>query len=141
MALSREEREEFLAEAQVGSLGVAAGAERGPLVVPIWYAYEPGGEVWVVTEADSRKARLIADAGRFTMLAERTAPTVRYVSVEGPVVEQRPATDEEHRRMVRRFLPGEAGEQYLAMTEEMFGELQYISMRPQRWLSSDMGSF
>lgn len=139
MALSRAEREEFLAQPRIGALGVAAGADRAPLLVPIWYAYEPGGEVWVVTPTDSRKARLIAEAGRFSMLSERSEPTVRYVSVEGPVGEQRVATDEEHERMVRRFLPEEAVAGYLKFAESL-GEVQYISMRPQRWLSQDLGT-
>lgn len=139
MALSRAEREEFLAEPRIGALGVAAGADRAPVVVPIWYAYEPGGDVWVVTPTDSRKSQLIAEAGRFTILSERSTPTVRYVSVEGPVVEQRPATDAEHEEMVRRFLPEEAVEGYLKFAES-FGEVQFISMRPQRWLSQDMGT-
>jgi hypothetical protein len=53
--------------------------------VPIWYQYEPGGEVWVLTSAGSRKTRLIEAAGRFTLMIERVLPTARYVSVEGPV--------------------------------------------------------
>ncbi|MFC6894168.1 pyridoxamine 5'-phosphate oxidase family protein [Nonomuraea dietziae] len=62
----------------------------GPLVVPVWYDYSPGGEVSFLTGADSRKARAVAKAGRFSMLAERTHPTYRYVSVEGPVSSSNP---------------------------------------------------
>lgn len=56
MALSVCEREQFLAEPQVAALSVSAGRSRGPLVVPIWYQYVPGSEVWVLTSAGSRKA-------------------------------------------------------------------------------------
>ena len=45
--------------------------------MPIWYQYEPGGEAWVLTEAASRKGRLIEAAGRFTLMVERVAPTIR----------------------------------------------------------------
>ena len=44
MALSKEEREQFLAEPHIGALSVSAGDKRGPLTVPIWYQYSPGGE-------------------------------------------------------------------------------------------------
>ena len=39
--------------------------------MPIWYQYEPGGEAWVLTEAGSRKTRLIEAAGRFSLMVER----------------------------------------------------------------------
>ena len=40
-AMTRQEREAFLAEVHVGILSVADEG-RGPLTVPIWYAYDPG---------------------------------------------------------------------------------------------------
>ena len=62
--LSVRDRELFLAEPHIAALSVSAGPDRGPVTVPIWYQYEPGGEAWVLTEAASRKARLIEAAGR-----------------------------------------------------------------------------
>jgi len=56
---------------------VSAGQSRSPLTVPIWYQYSPGGEAWVLTSASWRKARLIEAAGRFTLMVDRLAPTVR----------------------------------------------------------------
>jgi nitroimidazol reductase NimA-like FMN-containing flavoprotein (pyridoxamine 5'-phosphate oxidase superfamily) len=55
MALSVEEREQFLAEPHIGALSVVERADRAPLTVPIWYQYSPGGELWVLTEPGSRK--------------------------------------------------------------------------------------
>jgi hypothetical protein len=55
-------------------LSVSAGQDRGPLTLPIWYQYEPGGDAWVLTSAGSWKARLIDAAGRFTLMVERVAP-------------------------------------------------------------------
>lgn len=40
------DRELFLAEPRIAALSVSAGEGRGPLTVPIWYEYEPGGEAW-----------------------------------------------------------------------------------------------
>jgi hypothetical protein len=90
--LSKHEREQFFAEPHVAALSVADGPGRAPLTVPIWYQYSPGGEAWVKTEARSRKAQLIDAAGRFTLMVDRVEPTVRYVSVEGPVVGKTTAT-------------------------------------------------
>src|ERR1041384_1069210 len=72
MALSKEEREQFLAEPHIAALSVSAGDKRGPLTVPIWYQYSPGGEPWVITGTGSRKHRLIETQGEFTLMAHRT---------------------------------------------------------------------
>ena len=76
----------FLAQAHVGVLGVADADGRGPLLTPIWYHYQPGGEVTILTERDSRKARLIRRAGRFSLCAQQDQPPYMYVTVEGPVI-------------------------------------------------------
>ena len=53
--------------------------------MPIWYSYEPGGEVVVLTDGESVKGRLLERAGRFSLCAQdETPPSYRYVSVEGP---------------------------------------------------------
>ncbi len=88
--LSVRDRELLLAEPHIAALSASAGPDRGPLTVPIWYQYEPDREAWVLTGAGSRKARLIEAAGRFTLMVKRVVPTVRYVSVEGPVTRMIP---------------------------------------------------
>jgi hypothetical protein len=137
--LSVRDRELFLADPHIAALSVSAGPGRGPLTVPMWYQYEPGGEAWVLTETASLKARLIGAAGRFTLMVERTAPTVRYVSVEGPVTRTIPETDELLWEITRRYLPPEKAEAYVAMAKADFGEQVVIYLRPERWLSSDLG--
>ncbi|MDT0382104.1 pyridoxamine 5'-phosphate oxidase family protein [Streptomyces sp. DSM 42041] len=140
MALSREERERFLAEPHIGALAVESGeAGRAPLTVPIWYQYEPGGELWVLTGRDSRKHAAIAKAGRFSLMAERVDPSVRYVSVEGPVTATEPGTVAHLREMSARYLPAEVLEPYVEMASREHGEQVVIRMRPERWLSADMG--
>jgi nitroimidazol reductase NimA-like FMN-containing flavoprotein (pyridoxamine 5'-phosphate oxidase superfamily) len=139
MDLSVQDRELFLAEPHVAALSVAAGPDRGPWSVPIWYQYTPGGEAWVLTTAGSRKARLIEAAGRFTLTVDRLAPTVRYVSVEGPVTRVVPGTDELLREITERYLPPEKVDAYIKLAESEFGEQVAIYLRPQRWLTGDMG--
>jgi Pyridoxamine 5'-phosphate oxidase len=137
--LSVRDRESFLAEPHVAALSVAAGQGRGPLTVPIWYQYAPGGEAWVLTEAGSRKARLIEAAGRFTLMVDRVLPTVRYVSVEGPVTRTVPGTDELLREITERYLPPDQVPAYLEFAEAELGEQVAIFLRPDRWLTADLG--
>ncbi|MGW7515252.1 pyridoxamine 5'-phosphate oxidase family protein [Streptomyces sp. NPDC054796] len=141
MALSREEREHFLAEPHIGALSVAREeANRAPLTVPIWYQYAPGGELWIMTGRDSVKARLIGSAGRFTIMADRLEPTIRYVSAEGPVTETSPATQEALREMSARYLPQEKVDGYVAWSWKEHGEQIIIRMRPEHWVSADLGT-
>ncbi|MER5928922.1 pyridoxamine 5'-phosphate oxidase family protein [Streptomyces sp. NPDC002054] len=140
MALSIEEREAFLAEPHIGSLAVARPEkDRAPLVVPIWYVYQPGGDLWVVTGVDSVKARLMAEAGHFSLLAERVTPTVRYVSVEGRIVSTTPTTDDEMRTVAAHYLPPGSVEAYLELSANELGPQQTVRMRPEHWLSADLG--
>ncbi|MBQ0847309.1 pyridoxamine 5'-phosphate oxidase family protein [Streptomyces sp. NPDC057621] len=140
MALTREEREKFLAEPHIAALAVDAGAGRAPLTVPIWYQYEPGGDVWILTGLNSRKNELISAAGRFSLMVDRLEPTIRYVSVEGPVVESTPATRERLHEISARYLPADKVDGYVDFSWKEHGEMVVIRMRPDRWLSSDLGS-
>ena len=131
MALSKEEREQFLAEPHVAALSVSAGDKRGPLTVPIWYQYSPGGEPWIHTGAGSRKHRLIETQGEFTLMVDRVEPTVRYVAVDGPVSRIEPATDDQLVEMVKRYLPPEAVDGYLEFARREHGEGVVIYMKPR----------
>jgi hypothetical protein len=137
--LSERDRELFLAEPHIAALSVSAQDGRGPLTMPIWYQYEPGGEAWILTEAASWKARLIAAAGRFTLMVDRVTPTTRYVSVEGPVTRTVPGTDEQLLEISERYLPADQVAAYIELANSEFGEQIAIYMRPQRWLSADLG--
>jgi hypothetical protein len=136
--LSVRDRESFLAEPHVAALSVSASQGRGPFTVPIWYQYIPGGEAWVLTEAASRKARLIGAAGRFSLMVERVMPTVRYVSVEGPVTRMVPGTDAHLRESAARYLPPDKVPAYIEFAREL-GEQVAIYLRPERWLTADLG--
>ncbi|MEU0911243.1 pyridoxamine 5'-phosphate oxidase family protein [Streptomyces althioticus] len=140
MALSPEEREKFLSETRVAAFAVDAGEGRAPLTVPIWYHYAPGEDVWILTGLHSRKNRLLQAAGRFSLLVERVEPTIRYVSVEGPVVDTSPATIEKLREISARYLPADKVEGYVDFAWKNHGEQIIVRMRPERWVSSDLGS-
>jgi hypothetical protein len=139
MPLTSDEREQFLAEPHVAALAVDAGDGRAPLNVPVWYRYEPGGDVLVLTGRDSRKAQLIGKAGRFSLMVEAVTPRIRYVSIEGPVVGTRPGTHDDLRAVCERYLPAPAVDPYVAMAEAEHGPQVLVTLRPERWLSSDLG--
>src|SRR5699024_11096937 len=139
MVRSVSEREQFLAEPHVAALSVSADPGRGPLVVPIWYQYAPGGEAWVLTPPESRKARLIRTAGRFSLMVHRVTPTVRYVSVEGPITRTTLETDELLWELARRYLPPEQAADYVKFHRTQLGEHVAIHLHPDRWLSADLG--
>jgi len=138
MPLSLADREEFLAEPHIASLAVESGDGRGPLTVPVWYDYTPGGDVRFLTDGDSVKARLIAKAGRFSLLVQRSSPTYRYVSVEGPVVRSGPTTLEDLTRISSRYLPPDAVSGYVQGSD--LNVLVTFRMRPEHWLSADLGA-
>jgi nitroimidazol reductase NimA-like FMN-containing flavoprotein (pyridoxamine 5'-phosphate oxidase superfamily) len=140
MALSKLDREQFLAEPHIAALSVAAGDRRGPLTVPIWYQYTPGGEPWLLTGTSSRKHRLIEAVGHFSLMVERLEPSVRYVAVDGAVSRIDPGTDEQLVEMTKRYLAPERVERYLEFARREHGPTVAIFMRPQHWLSSDLGS-
>ncbi|MEG3627339.1 pyridoxamine 5'-phosphate oxidase family protein [Streptomyces poriticola] len=140
MALTREERAQFLAEPHIAALSVDAGPGRAPLTVPIWYQYAPGGDVWILTGTTSRKYELIQAAGRFSLMVDRLDPTIRYVSVEGPVVGTTPGTEAHLRELATRYLPAEKVDGYIEFAKANHGEETVVRMRPKRWVSSDLGS-
>ncbi|MEW2396793.1 pyridoxamine 5'-phosphate oxidase family protein [Streptomyces sp. NPDC046862] len=140
MALTREEREQFLAEPHIAALSVEAEPGRAPLTVPIWYQYAPGGDIWIMTGLDTRKNKLIQTAGRFSLMIDRLEPTIRYVSVEGPVIDTVPATIEQLREISARYLPAEKVDEYVDFAWKEHGEQVVIHLRPERWVSSDLGT-
>jgi nitroimidazol reductase NimA-like FMN-containing flavoprotein (pyridoxamine 5'-phosphate oxidase superfamily) len=137
VTMSRDEREAFLADVHVGVLSVGRPPV-GPLTVPIWYTYTPGGLVSVITGAASRKAGLIADSGRFSLCAQSETAPYKYVSVEGPVAATgEPVNPEEARAVAHRYLGREVGDLYLAATAGRAAGQCVIRMRPETWLTSD----
>jgi PPOX class probable F420-dependent enzyme len=140
-AMSVAEREQFLAGLHVGVLSVAEsrqGEERAPLAAPVWYDYQPGGLVSVITARGSRKGVALAAAGRMSLCAQDENPPYRYVTVEGPVeIEELDPAD--RLAMARRYLGAEGGDQYVASNPDAAGENVMIRMRPEHWLTVDYG--
>lgn len=136
LAMTRAERDAFLAEVHVGVISIEReGAP--PLSAPIWYDYAPEAGLWILTEPGSRKGRALAAAERFTLVAQvETPPMYKYVSVSGPVVDVRPADLEaDSRPMARRYFGQELGDLYVG--DGAAAESHRYTMRPERWLTVD----
>jgi PPOX class probable F420-dependent enzyme len=139
LRMSKSEREAFLAGVHVGVLCIPEPG-RGPLAVPIWYGYEPGGELWVVTERHSRKGRLLREGLRVSLCAQSEASPYRYVSVEGRVVGIAPSdVERDERRLARRYLGRELGDRYIESTGGAAARADnvLVRVRPERWLTGD----
>ncbi len=142
LAMSKDQREKFLAGLHVGVIAIPDGA-RGPLTAPIWYGYEPGGEIWVITGKSSRKGKLLRAGARVSLVAQNETAPYQYVSVEGPVVSVEPAKDREQVRVLaRRYLGEKGGDAYVAATWRSYEQDPnvIVRIRPERWLTVDYTS-
>ena len=139
IAMSKSEREAFLAGVHVGVISIAEPG-RGPLTAPIWYAYEPGGEVAVITGRESRKGRLLTASPRISLVAQTEAPPYKYVSVEGPITSISPSQlERDERPLAHRYLGRKGGDGYIAQTggSDARADSIVVRVRPERWLTVD----
>jgi PPOX class probable F420-dependent enzyme len=130
------EREAFLADVRVGMLSVNDDEGRGPLTVPIWYAYD-SGLVTFVTGRRSRKTRLIERSGRVRLAVQQETPPYRYVSVEGPVIAIEPVNVEELSRLRERYLGPEVARRARERSPEPNPSEVTVRMRAERWQTED----
>jgi uncharacterized protein len=140
--LTEHEREAFLADRHVATLSVASDSDRPPLTVPVWYGYQPGGNLTFFTGSQGRKARksrLIEKAGVLSLSVQREELPYRYVTVEGTVIQtDRPPSAEQLLAVVRRYLPEEMAQGFVqGELGRADSELVLYTVRPDRWLTFD----
>jgi len=137
--MSVSDREAFLAGLHVGVLAIER-RDGPPLAVPVWYSYEPGGDVHVLTSASSLKGRLAAAAGRASLCAQQEDLPYKYVTIDGPV--EIDALDPDDRApieaMAIRYPGDEMGRGYAAQAEAD-DEIR-LRIRPERWYTVDYGA-
>jgi nitroimidazol reductase NimA-like FMN-containing flavoprotein (pyridoxamine 5'-phosphate oxidase superfamily) len=135
-SFSEAERQKFLADKHVTVLSVAANDGRPPSSFPIWYDYEPGGNIRISTSGSRRKARLIREAGTVTLVVQREEPPYQYVIVEGTVVDvASPAPIEAREAIAIRYLGEEAGRGFVRGFDG--ADQVLFTIRPDRWFSAD----
>jgi PPOX class probable F420-dependent enzyme len=137
LAMTRAEREAFLAEPHVGVLAVARTDGHAPLATPVWYEYEPGGDVLVTVARASEKARRLAASPAASLTVQSEAQPYRFVTVFGPA-RLEPAENDLRRRIAARYLPDELVEGYLASVEPV-DEMVTVRLTTASWRSNDYG--
>ena len=133
LRMTQAERESFLAGLHVGVLAIPSSG--APLTAPIWYDYEPGGDIWLLTGPSSQKGRLLAKGGKVTLVAQQESLPYSYVSVEGTVTSIEPATAHDTLQMAVRYLGEEMGKGYAEANAG--GDSVRVVIRPDRWLTVD----
>ena len=137
--MTREECEAFLADVHVGVLSMDEPG-RGPLSVPVWYLYEPGGDIVVVTRPEARKAPLLAVGARVAFVVQSEALPPKYVTIQGRVVVAAPAdVARDVKPVVRKYLGAEVGDAYVDDTRPNGTDEIVVRIRPRRWYSRDFG--
>jgi nitroimidazol reductase NimA-like FMN-containing flavoprotein (pyridoxamine 5'-phosphate oxidase superfamily) len=135
LKMNKGEREAFLAGVHVAVVGISSKG-RGPLTVPVWYWYEPGGDIWFETQPESRKGKLLHIGKRISLCVQDEDPPYAYVSVEGSIIE---IADDDHELheipMAIRYLGEQEGPNYISALPPSDWK-RYI-MRPERWLTLD----
>jgi nitroimidazol reductase NimA-like FMN-containing flavoprotein (pyridoxamine 5'-phosphate oxidase superfamily) len=132
--MTKDEREAFLADVHVGIIAITEEG-RGPMAVPVWYGYEPGGDVWFVTDRNSLKGTLLLSTSRATLTVQTEDPPYKYVMVEGPVSIADTDVERDSRPLAHRYLGQKMGDAYMAGTDHIDGIL--VSISPERWLTVD----
>ncbi len=133
-AMSIKQREEFLADVHVGIVSIPR-ANKGPLTVPIWYDYEPGSNLWMITQGDSIKGKLLKKTTRISLCAQSEQAPYKYVSVEGPFTITNP-DEGQMLSMAIRYLGEEQGRAYAASSSNG-AESVIVNLKPETWHSVD----
>ncbi len=137
LAMTQSEREQFLSELHVGVLGIER-PDGPPLTVPVWYIYEPGGELWFLTSLDSVKGRLLQQSMRFSLCAQTESLPYKYVSIEGTATISTADKELHSRPMAHRYLGVKGGDSYVeSEAGDEDGESVRVSTTPERWFTVD----
>jgi len=135
LTMSKQEREDFLAETHVGVLAVN-GEDNAPVVTPIWYSYEPGGDVVVTTGTNSSKAAALRSTGRASLCVQSEIAPYQYVVVEGPVTIT-DGVDSDWRRGIARKYLDELGDAYTESTMDEEKTAVTVRLTPEKWRTTD----
>jgi uncharacterized protein len=143
--MTERERQEFLAGPRVAVLSVTRDGARPPHATPVWYAYEPGGNVTFFTGTQGRrsyKARLVEAAGVLSLTVQREEFPYGYVTVEGAVVgADRPPSAGRMLEIARRYVPEEQARWFVeSELANPTSELVLFTVRPERWLTFDFAN-
>jgi nitroimidazol reductase NimA-like FMN-containing flavoprotein (pyridoxamine 5'-phosphate oxidase superfamily) len=131
-SMTHAERDAFLADVHVAVLSVERPG-RGPLALPVWYAYR-NGVIEIGMSGTSLKAQLLRTAGRATITVQTETPPYKYIAVEGAVVVDSIQRDDFE--MASRYLGPEMGKWY-AENNPSTPESVVARLTPETWNTMD----
>ena len=136
--LTDHEQQAFLAERHVAVLSVAR-ANGPPVSTPIWYGYEPGGNVTFFTGVGASKVKLIQRAGVVTLTVQREEPPYKFVTISGSLIKtDSPPSANQLFAIARRYMPDDAARAMAEANVETRGYQPILfTIRPDRWQSAD----
>src|SRR4051794_31061175 len=135
--MTKDEREAFLAGPHIGVLAAVRADGGPPVVTPIWYSYEPGGDVVVTTDGHSPKTDALRASGVASFCVQTETAPYQYVVVEGPVSISDGVDSTWRRDLARRYLGDELGDAYADGTLEHEGSAVTVRLTPERWRTVD----
>jgi uncharacterized protein len=136
LVMERDAAQSFLARLHVGVLAVARSSGP-PVLTPIWYHYEPGGEVAFSIGRGSAKAKALRAAGVASLCAQSEQLPYAFVTVDGPVVVEDAADEDLRTQIAIRYLGDELGAAYIDSTKG--GDNVLARLTPVHWRSNDYG--
>jgi hypothetical protein len=141
--LTVEQKQTFLAGLHVGMLSIprsnSTGEMAAPLTSPVWYGYQAGGELWLLTMATSMKGKLLKVGLPVSFCVQNEQPPYAYVSVTGTVARITPSLlEEELRPLARRYLGIVGGDAYT--DAEGVEDTITVHISIDSWLAVDYGS-
>ena len=135
--MKKAQREAFLAGLHVGVVAIARHGA-APLAAPVWYTYEPGGDVVFVFESASEKVKLFEAEGQASLCVQNEGMPYQYVTVEGPAVVC-DTDDDVQRSLAHRYLGPEIGDLYLGAITDTVSRVARLT--PTRWRTVDYTPF
>jgi PPOX class probable F420-dependent enzyme len=137
LTMKKAQREAFLAGLHVGVVAIARDGG-APLAAPVWYSYEPGGDVVFVFESASEKMKLLEAEGQASLCVQNEGMPYQYVTVEGPAVICDSDGDVQ-RSLAHRYLGPEIGDLYLGAIADTVSRV--VRLAPTRWRTVDYAPF
>ena len=134
LTMSKADREAFLAEVHVGVLAV--NSDGVPSLTPIWYSYEPGGDVLMHTATASPKTAALRASARASLCVQTESAPYKYVVVEGSVTLAEGFEPDWRRAVAHRYLGPEFGDMYIDATESDEPGVT-VRLTPERWRTID----
>ena len=137
-SMTQDERLAFLEKPYIAVISIPEPG-RGPLTVPVWYRYEPGGDFCVWTGSRTHKARLLKNTKRISLCIMDPKPPYKYASIEGTFSIEPVQFERDVRPMALHYFGLERGEGYLKAIGGLTGVVEDILVRihPDRWLTVD----